>query len=114
MSGQGGHASDRRSLVAYLEAHYRRELANLIRQNAETVPRHLEQGGDAGRALQVVLEELRERVDLHEQIIMAARSVPEARLEDFLRVHTQPEWRRLMEEAGLTWDEQFHTWTRDE
>jgi hypothetical protein len=42
--------------------------------------------------------------------MMAAWKVPDERLEEFVRVMTQRDWKHLMEESGYVWDSKIANW----
>lgn len=97
------------SIIANMEAHFRRELAAMIRSYFDDIC-YVERNGKWEHCYRVTARELSEKVAEQERVLMGARQVPDDRLEDYNRHWTLPNWNRLMEEQGLVWSERFHSW----
>jgi len=106
-----------RHRIAYLEAHWARHLANAIQSECGGLIKDIDDGNlrhpinqDPVRVIRRVCQSLVNLAEESRQEVEAARHVPPDRIDEFVRYHTLPEWRRLMVEAGFSWNSTTYKW----
>lgn len=123
--------SSRMGWISHLEAHYSRYLALAIKSTCGELEKATARVADRthpflisnrddgkGREPEALLQHLirvscKELVDQAEEargLIETAYRVPDEHLDKFVRWHTMPKWRELMESEGFKWDDENLRW----
>jgi hypothetical protein len=94
----------------YLQAHGFRLLYHLISTERALGDWTDEQIAEHPKTIRAVFRGLVKAADDWYGAMMAAWKVPDERLEEFVRVMTQRDWKHLMEESGYVWDSKIANW----